>query len=187
MYIYLIRHTTPNVSRDICYGQTDLDVVSTFEEEANQIRALLPDLEAVPFYSSPLLRCKKLAHYLKGEQIIFDDRLKEMNFGDWEMMPWADINPEKLQLWMKSFVETRTPNGECQKDVYARVVSFWEELISQAHPTVAVVAHYGILQSLVAYLLQTPLEKAFRIELGYGAMIRIHLGEKGYCKIKFLR
>jgi len=33
MEIYLIRHTTPDVAKGICYGQTDLDVANTFEEE----------------------------------------------------------------------------------------------------------------------------------------------------------
>lgn len=37
MKIYLIRHTTPHIEKGICYGQTDLDVAETFNNEAEII------------------------------------------------------------------------------------------------------------------------------------------------------
>ena len=30
MEIFLIRHTTPKIEKGICYGQTDLDITTTF-------------------------------------------------------------------------------------------------------------------------------------------------------------
>ena len=53
MEIYLIRHTTPDVAKGICYGQTDLALTATFPEEAEHVlKQLPPDLDVV--YSSPL-------------------------------------------------------------------------------------------------------------------------------------
>ena len=37
MEIYLIRHTTPKIEKGICYGQADLNVADSFEEEINVI------------------------------------------------------------------------------------------------------------------------------------------------------
>ena len=42
MEIYLIRHTTPAVEAGTCYGQADLDVIETFEQEASIIKQYLP-------------------------------------------------------------------------------------------------------------------------------------------------
>ena len=42
MEIYLIRHTTPNIEKGICYGQADLDITETFLEEVEAIKPHLP-------------------------------------------------------------------------------------------------------------------------------------------------
>jgi len=71
MEIYLVRHTTPNVKKGICYGQTDIDINSyTFESELCEIKNKLPsDIDR--FYCSPLMRCLKLAKKL-AEKKSFD-------------------------------------------------------------------------------------------------------------------
>ena len=52
MEIYLIRHTTPNIAKGICYGQTDLDITDTFEQEVVRIKPHLPkNIQTV--FSSP--------------------------------------------------------------------------------------------------------------------------------------
>ena len=44
MEVYLIRHTTPKIGKGVCYGQTDLEVESTFfEKELHAIQQNLPD------------------------------------------------------------------------------------------------------------------------------------------------
>jgi len=90
MEIYLIRHTTPAVERGICYGFADIDVAPTFETEAARVKGLLPD-KPMDVYASPLQRCSKLATYLFGHTFTTDERLKELNFGDWEMQRWDDL------------------------------------------------------------------------------------------------
>ena len=42
MEIYLVRHTTPAIEKGVCYGQTDLNVAETFEEE---VELVLKNLE----------------------------------------------------------------------------------------------------------------------------------------------
>jgi len=190
--IFLIRHTTPDVNKGICYGQTDLPVAHSFEEEWLTVQQVLPDLTDIQVYSSPLQRCKQLAATLTQKQadnlsLVFDDRLKEMYFGDWEMKAWQDISPESLQTWMRNFVEIPTPNGESHQQVHRRSMSFWEEKLALPHETYCIVSHYGVMQSLLASLLHIPLDKLFRIDMGFGAVVRITLGEEGYCKVKFLK
>jgi len=42
--IYLIRHTTPKVEKGICYGQTDLNLADTFEQEKERILKIIPKI-----------------------------------------------------------------------------------------------------------------------------------------------
>ncbi|MBV7533456.1 alpha-ribazole phosphatase [Chitinophaga sp. sic0106] len=166
MEIYLIRHTTPAVERGICYGFTDIDVAPTFETEAARIKGLLP-AKPMDVYASPLQRCSKLATYLFGNTFTTDDRLKELNFGDWEMQRWDDLGPDALQKWMDDFVYVRVPNGESYQDLYARAVEILNEVIAKGRDAV-LVTHSGIIRALLAHITDTPLEKSFERRTEYG-------------------
>ena len=47
MVVYLIRHTSVDVPQGVCYGQTDVPLNPTFEEEAAQTSARLKGLQFV--------------------------------------------------------------------------------------------------------------------------------------------
>lgn len=171
MDIYLIRHTTPAIERGTCYGFSDLDVASTFTEEATRIKQLLP---GKPFavYASPLQRCSKLAHFLFENNFTKDDRLKELNFGDWEMQRWDDLGPDALQAWMDNYVYARVPGGESYEDLYKRAVQIFEEVIAKGKDAV-LVTHSGVIRSLLAYMTNTPLEQSFELRVEYGRIARL--------------
>ena len=42
-------------------------------------------------YCSPMSRCMELARFCGYADAVKDDRLKEMNFGEWEMKAYDDI------------------------------------------------------------------------------------------------
>ena len=173
MEIYLIRHTTPLVAKGVCYGQTDLDITETFTTEANIIKTHLPStIQQV--YSSPLQRCTKLAAYLfPVNDIILHDALMEINCGSWEMKRWDDIPREDLEPWMKDFVNIRTPLGENYQDLYTRVNAVFDEIIAKALPA-AIVAHGGVLRSILSYITNTAIIDSFNaFNLHYGCVIKI--------------
>ncbi|MFB6457649.1 alpha-ribazole phosphatase family protein [Chitinophaga sp. Hz27] len=176
MEIYLIRHTTPAVERGICYGFADIDVAPTFETEAARIKGLMPDMPLV-VYSSPLQRCFKLATYLFGDQFTTDDRLKELNFGEWEMKRWDDLGPDALQKWMDDFVYERVPGGESYVDLRDRAVAVLNEVINKGEDAV-IVTHSGIIRALLAHITETPLEKSFERRTEYGRVARLKVENK---------
>ena len=105
MNIYLIRHTKPAVESKICYGQTDLPVDASFPQELARIKSIIPQKFDVIF-TSPLQRCKTLAHNLNADRIIEDNDLMEINFGDWEMKPYTEITFnefEELDVLLSDF------------------------------------------------------------------------------------
>lgn len=187
--IYLIRHTTPLVEKGICYGNTDLQLSEKFEDELKEIKNILPDFTDVPTYSSPLFRCHHLAKHLQNNHslIMLKDELKEMNFGDWEMKKWSEIDEETLNEWMKNFIEKQTPNGESYEIVKNRVTHFWNQIIEKNDEKIAIVTHFGVIQSILCIVFEMPPAKAFRFELDYSAVIRIKKTGKEHYKVKFLR
>lgn len=131
MEVILVRHTTPDIAKGICYGQADIKVATTFEEEVSNILKKVPvnDPE-VTYYSSPLQRCKLLAKKLSAN-VIFDNRLKELDFGDWELQKWNDIDKKELDIWMNDFVKTPAKNGEFYIDLHNRTTDFLNRINNQ--------------------------------------------------------
>ncbi|UII25897.1 alpha-ribazole phosphatase [Fulvivirga maritima] len=168
MEVYFIRHTTPQVAKGICYGQSDLDITDSFEAECRQLKPQLPE-KFDTVYSSPLKRCTILAQQLTS-QVITDDRLKEMNFGDWEMKKWDEIPNEPLDYWMEHFVTAKTPNGESMEGLHARVKEWWQSIqVNDSKQKIAVVTHAGVIRIMHAHLNNIPLNKAFEnFNIGYG-------------------
>ncbi|MEM6346959.1 MAG: alpha-ribazole phosphatase [Bacteroidota bacterium] len=177
MEIYLVRHTTPKIEKGICYGQSDIELDQTrFETEFNAVKEKLPaKLEQV--YSSPLLRCRKLAKRLQAPTV-FDPRLMELNFGAWETKKWEAIAPSALKVWMQDFVGTKAGGGESYHDLHKRTLAFIDELSSPTteENCIAIVTHAGNIRSFVSYILGLPLENSFRLQIGYGNVIKVNLG-----------
>ena len=57
MHVYIVRHTSVVLDgNETCYGDMDIDVRPTFEEEASVTRAALEGLSFDGVFSSPLQR-----------------------------------------------------------------------------------------------------------------------------------
>jgi len=173
MEIYLIRHTTPAVERGVCYGQTDIDVTASFETEAAAIQQYIPS-HLVTIYSSPLKRCVKLASYLfPGKEIHLTPHLMEVNCGDWEMKKWNDIPEHVSKAWMEDFVNIPFPGGENYVQMHDRVNAVFNTLWSHGNPA-AIVAHGGVLRSIMSNITGTELINSFnKFNIHYGCVIRL--------------
>ena len=155
----------------------DLDITETFLEEVEAIKPHLPS-EGVKVYSSPLQRCKKLADALfEGLDIDIHDDLMELNCGQWELLPWNDIPKEEIQPWMDDFVNVRVPQGESYVDLHDRVVNRFNEIVEKQESAV-IVAHGGVLRSILSHITSTPLKESFdAFTLHYGCVVKINVTE----------
>jgi alpha-ribazole phosphatase len=190
MEVYLIRHTTPQIEKGICYGQSDILLADTFQKESSKLLEYLPDkIDTV--YSSPSSRCMKLAELIKPDQKITQDkRLMEMNFGDWEMKKWDEIDKPELNKWMADFVNEKATGGECFEELHQRVKSFFNENMLEAPnaaDSVAVITHGGVIRSVLCQVLEIPLRNAFKIPIDYGSITRINIdGKSCYQNIEYI-
>jgi alpha-ribazole phosphatase len=153
MRLYLIRHPVPVVNSDTCYGSSDVDVDA--QQRDSVCAALLNVLPRdVALYSSPLRRCAGLARQLSaslsGQAIIFDARLAEMDFGNWELRAWNDIPREEIDAWAQEVVAYRPGGGERVLQVAERVGAFHDDLLQSSAPSAAIICHAGTIRMLLA-------------------------------------
>ena len=169
MEIYLIRHTKPHITTNLCYGHTDLPLADSFADEWASLQRRIP-LHFDAVYSSPLKRCHELAKLLTTKHLIVSEHLKELNFGHWEMKEWDKIDQLAFGNWMNNFVEVCVPGGESFRDLSGRVDKFFAELSRTSYETVAIVSHAGTIRTILAMILGMPLQNAFHFEIDYGSV-----------------
>lgn len=148
MRLYLIRHPQPAVAPGICYGSTDLGLAEDPAPIAAALREFLPP-DALLF-SSPLTRCRLLAEALHPAPL-FDARIREIDFGDWEMQPWDALDRAALDAWAADPFGFEPPGGEAVAALRARVADFLATLPSAA-ADVVLVAHAGVIKVCAAEL-----------------------------------
>lgn len=170
MEIHVIRHTAPDVAKGVCYGYTDIPLLPSFEEETQIILSSVPDgIELI--YTSPLSRCKRLANKLseaKRAPIHEDARLKELNFGHWEMKRWEDIDSTLLLKWMSNYEEECCPNGESYRQLVNRVDDFLNTLSQADYKRVAIVTHGGVIKAMHALISKLTLKDSMARHAAYG-------------------
>ena len=176
MEIYIIRHTKPNCDKGICYGQADVDIQDNLE--LNKLKNNIINPEEFVFYTSPLKRCLKLAEHISNSKFISDNRLMEINFGDWELQKWTSIeNHQDFQSWRNDFVEFTCPNGESFQDLYKRSTNFFNEILKADHKKIAIVTHAGVIRCILSHILEIPLKKAPNLQIDYGSISKIKVLE----------
>jgi len=173
MLIHLIRHTTPDIEPGVCYGQKDLELANSFEQEKDSIlNYLKPQYDIV--YSSPLKRCQQLAKTIKTNSFSTEIDLMEVNFGHWEGVAWNDIPRSESQAWMKDFINIAPPDGESLLQMQQRVDNFIKRHIKpEVDHDIAVVTHAGVIRLFLAWALKIPLQNIFQIKLGYGVIVEM--------------
>jgi alpha-ribazole phosphatase len=167
MRLFLVRHPLPAVPPGTCYGATDLPLADDPAAQAGVLRQLLP--ADIPMYSSPLTRCRLLAEALHPAPV-FDDRLREIDFGTWEMQPWDALDRGLLDAWAADPFRFVPPGGEAVAALRARVAAFLAELPAES----IVVAHAGVIKVCAAELAGE--EDWFSLRFDYGAVSLIEDG-----------
>jgi alpha-ribazole phosphatase len=168
--LYLIRHPRPAVAPGICYGHTDLDLADDVAVCAQRLAPRLP--HQAPLYSSPLMRCEKLANVLSSRPRV-DGRLQEMNFGAWEMQPWDQIGAAALADWAAAPLDFVPPGGESVAALSLRVTAFMDELCARGHRAVILVTHAGVMKVLAAQSRNLPQAEWLGLQFEYGELVEI--------------
>lgn len=173
--LYLVRHGDPRQDQVKRYlGQTDLPLNTVGKA---QIRALQKALSAVDFariYSSDLRRCLQTARILSGplgKSIRTVPALREIDLGEWDGQPVASIRerfPEEYQRRGRELVDFCPPGGESFRDLQARVIPAFFEIIRRPRGTMLLVAHAGVNRTILCHVLGMPLNELFQVPQDFG-------------------
>jgi alpha-ribazole phosphatase len=183
MEIYLIRHTPVINPQKLCYGQSEIDLADDWEAHFTALQKKLNlNLSDALVYSSPSKRCGKLAGFLSGDNFQIDAKLLEMNFGDWELCEWTAIDQTVLNTWMADFVKYQIPGGESFEIMHRRCTQFWDELSGNLSGDKAIiVTHAGVIRSILAHILNIPLDKIFQLEIDYSSVTKVTVAKEYGC------
>jgi len=178
MKILLIRHgqTDWNLAQRF-QGQSDIPLNETGHKQAH---ALANRLSAETFdavYSSDLQRATETAKIICTSQIHPDPRLREVHFGDWEGLTYDEIkakHPETLAAWEADIFKNAPPNGETLEGLAVRVQSMLDELRKKHDDqNILIVAHGGVLQTLICLALKLPPTMYWQFHLSTASLSEI--------------
>ncbi|MGZ0187072.1 MAG: histidine phosphatase family protein [Alphaproteobacteria bacterium] len=102
--------------------------------------------------ASPLGRCGVTARSLRGRTVPTDNRIIEMDWGDWEGRTRAELSTSLGSDFHEN--ETRgldftPPAGESPRMVQTRLTPFLQDIAKAGRPTVAV-THRGVIRAMIA-------------------------------------
>jgi len=174
VHIFLIRHPQPAIASSVCYGQTDInlsdDSLLNLGTLAQSLQKQLPNNFLL--YSSPLIRCRTFAEILQADPV-YDERLKEMHFGQWEMQPWSGIPRQQLDCWAADSLHYVIPGGESVTQMQKRVLDFINEKQKQHTENLALVTHAGVMKILFAQAKKLPMNNCMNLHFDYGSLHQI--------------
>ncbi|WP_406230089.1 histidine phosphatase family protein [Nocardia sp. NBC_01009] len=134
MTVILLRHgvSTSNTARTLAGRSQGVDLTERGNEQARALAARLAALPIEHIVHSPLLRCQRtvapLAEKLDLEPE-YDDRLIEVDYGDWTGKLLADLLTEPLWKVVQQHASGAVfPGGEGLAQVQARAVAAIREL-----------------------------------------------------------
>jgi len=173
MDLYFLRHTTVAIDNDVCYGQTEIPVASSFLQEASDTMKLVPDKQHAVYFSSPTRRCIQLAEFISKRPAMQDPRLADLNFGSWERKKWSEIDEQELDSWMNDVIYQKPPDGESYEQMMLRVKDFFEEVITKNYKTVVISTHASIVRAILSYVLEIPYQRTFDMQIAFGSITKI--------------
>jgi probable phosphoglycerate mutase len=134
--------------------------------------------------SSPLARARQTASEL-GLDVEVDDRWSELDYGEWDGRPVADVPAEVWQRW-RADLDFAPPGGESLRALGARVRDACRELAASAvGRTVVVVTHVSPVKAAVAWALGAGDDMSWRCFVAPGSVTRISVGRDGPTLVTF--
>ena len=160
----------------MCYGSTDVELADDWRAHVDEALAKIVDIASrdVSVYSSPLLRCMMLAERFAAT-VKVDHRLREFDFGQWELKPWDEIPRQEIEAWLADIAHYAPPGGENLSSVFARSADWIDEIVRREEGNVVVITHGGVIRCLLAKVMGLPLAHAVRLEIDYASVSEVHI------------
>ncbi len=186
--IILIRHGSLACKYNGCYiGSLDVPLSAKGLEDAAAIGKYIADIHCEHIFASPMLRVKQTLETAlppgKIKKVEYDERLREINFGDWEEKKFPEISkqyPDEVKGWTGGAAEFRFPHGARLEDFYHGIEEFKKTLLNSSGSTLMVFTHGGVILALICSVLGLGKEKMLGFKVNRGSISSLELFENGY-------
>jgi broad specificity phosphatase PhoE len=175
--LVLVRHgQTDANARGLLLGRADPPLSDLGRRQAEALASRIPaDARVV---SSPLLRTRETAAAF-GRPVDVDDRWIELDYGDYDGRPVADVPADVWRDWRADphFVPA---GGESLVMLGNRVRAACEELLEEARDRdVVVVSHVSPIKAAIGWALGTGDEVGWRMFVRVASIARVAIGPWG--------
>lgn len=189
--IYLTRHgqTLWNIEKRL-QGRGNSPLTEQGIERAKELRDRIKYIHIDIIYSSPIERALTTANIIKGDksiEVITDDGLMEMCFGDYEGKITDEVMKENpnwdISLIMKGNTELTAPNGENLAEVRDRVARSMNKIIEENRgKTILIVAHGITLKAIMYYFKDGEVNSEV---MGQATLTKVNVDENNKFYIEF--
>ena len=154
-------------------GRMDVPLSDVGFEQAASLGRRFESAPVARVISSPLLRARQTANAIAaqlGLPVELDDRLVELDYGEWDGAGLADIAASDWAAW-RADPEFAPPGGERLTEVTARIVAFLDH--ARSNDVIVAVSHVSPIKAAVCCALGIDERASWRMQLGVASITRV--------------
>jgi broad specificity phosphatase PhoE len=160
--LILIRHgEVAEAYRGRYIGRTDIPLSARGRRQAAALAGPLSRFPGARFRTSPLARTRETAEIAlgAGRSIDRDEDLREIDFGRWEAMSFAEIaaaDPGTVEEWAAMDEGFAFPEGEAIAEFRGRIAAAARRIAADPASAVVAFTHGGVIRFLICHFLSLP-------------------------------
>lgn len=153
MHLYVVRHgqTEWNVLKKM-QGSADIPLNKKGIQQARQTKNNLDNINLDMIFCSPLIRAKQTAEIINEERnlkIVFDDKLRERNYGEFEGTSKSSFNYNDFWAYGKNLKYDKAENVQ---DFFKRIYDFLDSIKEKYYgKNILIVCHAGVVKAIECY------------------------------------
>ena len=174
--LYLIRHGPTHLKSLVGWSDVPADLSDT--AKIKRLRAYLPSTGKI--ISSDLKRARDTADALKLNQprLPDDANLREINFGDWELKLFKEIDKsdhDRVFAFYDNPGNTKAPSGENWNEFCKRTNLGVDNLIKRyPNQSLIIVVHFGVIISQIQRAEGSSAKHAMRHKIDNFSLTQLH-------------
>ena len=186
--LYIVRHGETEWNKIGRYqGITNVPLNENGIAQAKACGNALKDIHFDRILSSDLSRALVTAETIRGNrqlEIKTDERLREINFGDWEKLLFTEIEerwPGLIDQMYRRPDIVKVPNGESFQEVQDRAWSAISDFLNENNEdeTILITCHGGTIRTILCKLLDISISHCWNFSQGNTAINRVFYNGMG--------
>ncbi len=194
--ILFIRHgETEYNKKNLYYGHLNPGLNETGIHQLKNTKEKLKQLnEKIDIvFSSDLKRCRESLDLLEIDKDIkkhFSKKLRELNFGNIEGKTYKEIEnkfPHYVDEMKNNWRYFKTEGGESLHDLQQRAAKKVNKIKTEnQNKKILIVAHAGVIQSLISYYLFGNLDGYWQFKLDNGSITKMTVMDDGFIYFNYI-